>query len=80
MQKTAHKRKKLFAEEPKELGQGGKEHTYIQNLVKQFAEDRNFRAVIEQDILDGTGRVDVALKRDELSIVNRAEISGGCFV
>lgn len=75
VQKTAHKREKLFAEEPAELGQGGKEHTYIQNLVKQFAEDRNFRAVIEQDILDGTGRVDVALKRDELSIACEISIT-----
>jgi hypothetical protein len=75
MQKAVRKRPKLFAEEPAELGQGGKDHIYIQNLVKQFAVDRNFRAVIEQDILDGTGRVDVALKRDELSIACEISIT-----
>ena len=55
-------------EAPAPLGGGGKEHKYLQNLVQQIAHDRGFRAVIEQEILDGTGRVDVALKRDGLSV------------
>ena len=57
------------------MGRGGQEHTYIQSLVQQFAQDRNFKAVIEQKILDGTGRVDVALKRDDISIACEISIT-----
>ncbi|MCI0549754.1 MAG: type IV secretory system conjugative DNA transfer family protein, partial [Anaerolineae bacterium] len=75
VQKAAKKRKKLFAEEPTQLGRGGKQHTYIQSIVKQYAEKRSFRATIEHGILDGTGRVDVALNRDDLSIACEISIT-----
>ena len=42
-------------------GRGDKEHRYLQNLIKQLAHDRGFRAVIEQEVLGGAGSVDVAL-------------------
>ncbi len=43
------------------LGRGGKEHKYLQNLIKEFAISKGYHAVIEEEILDGTGRVDVSL-------------------
>ncbi|MBO9501199.1 hypothetical protein [Brevundimonas sp. A19_0] len=54
------------APEPRELGKGGSQHRYVQHLVKGLAEERGFRAVIEEAV-EG-GQVDVALYRDDLSI------------
>jgi hypothetical protein len=47
------------------LGRGGREHKYLQHLVKRLAEDRGYRAVIEQPILSGAGSVDVSLEKGE---------------
>jgi hypothetical protein len=49
-------------------GRGGKQHKYLQHLIKQLAEERQFRASIEETILDGEGRVDVSLLRGERRI------------
>jgi len=49
--------------EPAQSGRGGQQHKYLQNLFKQLAEERGFRASIEETILDGAGRVDVSLVR-----------------
>jgi hypothetical protein len=49
-------------------GRGGKQHKYLQTLIKQFGEDRGFRASLEQAVLDGHGHVDVALQRDDMRI------------
>ena len=46
---------------PAPLGRGGKQHKYLQQLIKQMAEERGWRAVIEDPILDAAGRVDVSL-------------------
>ncbi len=46
-----------------ESGRGGQQHKYLQHLFKQLAEERGFRASIEETILDGAGRVDVSLVR-----------------
>ncbi|MBU1538360.1 MAG: type IV secretory system conjugative DNA transfer family protein [Alphaproteobacteria bacterium] len=51
---------------PRELGKGGSQHRYVQHLVKGLAEERGFRAVIEEAV-EG-GQIDVALYRDDLSI------------
>jgi hypothetical protein len=40
------------------------QHRYLQTLIKHMAEDKGFRAVIEQPILESAGRVDVSLERD----------------
>ena len=56
----------LVSPEPRELGKGGSQHRYVQHLVKGLAEERGFRAVIEEAI--GGGQIDVALYRDDLSI------------
>lgn len=50
------------------LGRGGREHKYLQHLVKRLAEDRGYRAVIEQPILAGAGKVDVSLEKGKRKI------------
>ena len=49
--------------EPVQPGRGGQQHKYLQHLFKQLAEERGFRASIEETILNGAGRVDVSLVR-----------------
>jgi hypothetical protein len=49
-------------------GRGGQQHKYLQHFVKQLAEERGFRATIEETILDGAGRVDVSLVRGKSRI------------
>ena len=51
---------------PRELGKGGSQHRYVQHLIKGLAEERGFRAVIEEPIAGG--QVDVGLHREGLSI------------
>lgn len=41
------------------------QHRYLQSLIKKMAEDRGFRAVVEEPTLDGRGRVDVGLDLGE---------------
>lgn len=45
-------------------GRGGREHKYLQHLIKRIAEDRGYRATIEQPILGGAGSVDVSLEKN----------------
>jgi hypothetical protein len=49
-------------------GRGGREHKYLQNLVRRLAEDRGYRATIEQSILGGAGSVDVSLEKSDQKI------------
>ena len=55
-------------EEPPPLGRGGPEHQYLQELVKRWAESHGYRAVIEEEIPEGKGKVDVALRTDDFSL------------
>jgi hypothetical protein len=50
------------------LGRGGPEHQYLQDLVKRWAESHGYRAVIEEEIPGGRGKVDVALRTDDFSL------------
>jgi hypothetical protein len=59
------------------LGRGGKKHQYLQQLIKGIAEERGYRAVIEEAILGGTGRVDVALFRDDERIACEISVTTG---
>lgn len=43
-------------------------HRYLQTLVKKMAEARGYTAVIEQQLSDGTGQVDVLLAKDGKTI------------
>ena len=52
--------------EPRELGKGGSQHRYVQNLIKGLAEERGLRAVIEEPVAGG--QVDVGLHQGEMSI------------
>ena len=56
-------------------GRGGAEHKYFQHLIKRLAEDRGWKATIEEDVLGGVGRVDVALLRDGKRIACEISIS-----
>jgi len=56
------------APEPRRPGKGGAEHTYLQELVKRWAEERGFRAMIEEQIPCGREIIDVALYRGETRI------------
>jgi len=49
---------------PADLGRGGKQHQAIQLRIKDAAELLGFRVVIEKQILDGAGSVDLVLERD----------------
>jgi hypothetical protein len=54
--------------EPRRPGKGGPEHTYLQELIKRWAEERGFRTAVEEQIPGGTASVDIALYRGDLSI------------
>lgn len=56
------------AEEPILLGRGGRQHKYLQELIRRWAEGRGYRVTIERQILGGLGSVDVALEREGLSV------------
>ena len=62
---------------PKEPGGGGKQHKYLAHLVKQLAEERGFKASIEEEILDGAGRVDVMLSRGSRKIAVEISVTTG---
>ncbi|MGI0015716.1 MAG: hypothetical protein ACREBU_20055 [Nitrososphaera sp.] len=57
-----------FHPTPALLGRGGPEHKYLQGLVKQAGESHGYRAVIEKELLNGQGKVDVSLERDDETI------------
>jgi len=42
-------------------GKGGQEHKSLQHFIKRLAEEKGFRATIEESILSGKGQVDVSL-------------------
>ena len=56
-------------------GHGGRQHRYLQELVKHLAEERGFRASIEMPILEGSGRVDVSLEREELRVACQISVT-----
>jgi hypothetical protein len=59
------------------LGRGGREHTYLQNLIKEFALSKGFKAVIEEPILDGGGQVDVAISLKGVRIACEISVTTG---
>ena len=54
-------------------------HRYLQTLIKRMAEQRGFKATIEEQVLEGKGRVDVSLERGnekiacEISVTTKDE-------
>ncbi len=69
---AGEKYKKAVEEQEKQ-----REHVYLQQLVKKLAEQRGFKAVIEEALQDG-GRVDLSLSKEglliacEISVTNTA--------
>jgi len=57
------------------LGKGGRQHKYLQDMVKRLAEDKGFRATIEKPVLGGKGGVDVALEKDGRAIACEISIT-----
>jgi hypothetical protein len=53
---------------PRDLGRGGAQHQAIQQRIKRAAEALGFHGVIEQQILDGLGSVDLLLERGDTVI------------
>jgi hypothetical protein len=51
-----------------DLGRGGSQHQAVQKRLKEVAEALGYRAIIEKQILDGAGSVDVVFERDGTSI------------
>ena len=54
--------------EYRKAGGGGARHSEIERMVKELGEAAGFRASLEEMILDGAGRVDVILRRDDMTI------------
>jgi hypothetical protein len=77
--KEAKPRPASAPSEQPQLGRGGQQHKYLQQLVKRLAEDKGYKAVIEQPILGGVGSVDVSLEKDgkriacEISVTTNGE-------
>ena len=65
--------------EPVTEEKGKTQHQYLQNLIKRMAEEKGYKAVIEQPTPDGLGRVDVSLERNgkkiacEFSVTTNSE-------
>jgi hypothetical protein len=60
---------------PADLGRGGAQHKAIQHRIKEAAERFGFRSVIEKQILDGQGSVDLLLERNDETIACEISIS-----
>ena len=56
-------------------GRGGREHKYLQHLIKQHADGMGYRASIEKSILDGKGSVDVLLEKGECSVACQISVT-----
>ena len=61
--------------EPVGEGGGGPEHQYLQELVRQFANEYGFRATLEAPV-DG-GRVDVVLEREDRRVACEIAVTSG---
>ncbi len=62
-------------EPPPALGRGGAQHQYLQELIKRWAGNRGWHVIIEKPVLDGLGRVDVALERGQDTVACEVSIA-----
>jgi hypothetical protein len=58
---------------PKGRHASGQEHKYLTHLVARLGQERGFLAVLEEPV--GSGRVDVALRRDGIAIACEISVS-----
>jgi hypothetical protein len=70
-----HKERKPPPIDLPQPGRGGRQHKYLQQLIKQLAEERGWRAAIEETILGGAGRVDVSLVRDAVRVACQVSVT-----
>lgn len=56
-------------------GRGGQQHKYLQNLFKQSAEAKGYRAEVEKAVLEGAGSVDLALEKNGKTIAIEISIT-----
>jgi hypothetical protein len=49
-------------------GRGGTRHKYLQGMIAKWAESNDWRAVVEERVLDGLGSVDVALRKGDRAV------------
>lgn len=61
--------------EPRRPGKGGPEHTYLQELIKRWGEEKGFRAVVEEQIAGGRESIDIALYRGDLKIACEVSVT-----
>lgn len=77
-QPDSRSKSKPIREIPVEIqkpGRGGRQHKYLQELLKRTGESLGMRASVEKSILDGSGSVDLALESKELSIACEISIT-----
>lgn len=60
---------------PPAAGRGGAQHRYLQELIRRWADANDWRATLEEEVLGGLGRIDVALRKGERSIACEIGIS-----
>ena len=63
------------AEAPLAKDKAISQHRYLQTLIKKMAEEKGYKAVIEQATPDGQGKVDVSLERDGKKIACEISIT-----
>lgn len=69
--------KPVVAKSDQTPGRGGQQHKYLQQLLKELAQERGFLASIEEPILDGAGRVDVSISRGEQRVAFEISVTTG---
>jgi hypothetical protein len=57
------------------MGRGGRQHRYLQELIKGMAESEGYLARIEDEVLDGSGFVDVSLSKGDAKIACEISIT-----
>ncbi|MEO5859988.1 MAG: type IV secretion system DNA-binding domain-containing protein, partial [Pyrinomonadaceae bacterium] len=57
------------------IGRAGKHHQELQATIKRVAETYGFQVQIEQVVLDGSGRVDVSLEKEDLKIACEVSVT-----
>jgi hypothetical protein len=67
----------IFIPEPiyKKVGGGGARHSEIERLIAESAEAIGFRSSLEETVLDGDGRIDVVLRRADLTIACEVSVT-----
>jgi hypothetical protein len=56
-------------------GRGGRQHKYLQELIRRWADANDWRATLEERILDGLGLVDVALRKGDMILACEISVS-----